>query len=137
LALNASIEAARAGEHGRGFAVVADEVRKLAERASDATARVRRTVDELCQQTAEATSIMRGGEQAEPDNGEWHGLCGRLRQHLDDVASAFDEQSTGRSGTPGDLAEAIDAMRRAIDEAVLHAVERSDAEGIKAVGQHA
>jgi methyl-accepting chemotaxis protein len=64
LALNASIEAARAGEHGRGFAVVADEVRKLAERASDATDRVRKTVGELRRDTASAVEIMLGGTTA-------------------------------------------------------------------------
>ncbi|MEO1536044.1 MAG: methyl-accepting chemotaxis protein, partial [Planctomycetota bacterium] len=136
LALNASIEAARAGEHGRGFAVVADEVRKLAERASDATARVRRTVDELCQQTAEATGIMRGSEQDRPDNADLSEQCAKLRQHLNDVAKAFDEQSTTPSGTLKDLTEAIESVQQAVDEAMLHAVERPDAERVQAVGQH-
>lgn len=51
LALNASIEAARAGESGKGFAVVADEVRKLAEQTSQATSKVRQTIEGIESET--------------------------------------------------------------------------------------
>ncbi|MFE8702779.1 methyl-accepting chemotaxis protein [Cytobacillus sp. FJAT-54145] len=56
LALNASIEAARAGEHGKGFAVVADEVRKLAEQTSEATKKVRETLNGIEQETSAVNS---------------------------------------------------------------------------------
>lgn len=55
LALNASIEAARAGESGKGFAVVADEVRKLAEQTSQATGKVRQTIEGI---EAEANKVV-------------------------------------------------------------------------------
>jgi len=63
LALNAAIEAARAGEVGRGFAVVADEVRKLAERTSEATTQIARTIHQIQQDTANAVNSMHQGNE--------------------------------------------------------------------------
>ena len=61
LALNAAIEAARAGEHGRGFAVVADEVRKLAERTTQATDEVAKSIKEIQGGTSVAVSKIDAG----------------------------------------------------------------------------
>lgn len=59
LALNAAIEAARAGEQGRGFAVVADEVRKLAERTTQSTQEIGKTIAEMQTGSQMAVTSMR------------------------------------------------------------------------------
>ncbi len=59
LALNAAIEAARAGEQGRGFAVVADEVRKLAERTTQSTLEIGKTITEMQTSSQLAVQSMR------------------------------------------------------------------------------
>lgn len=64
LAVNASIEAAKAGEHGKGFAVVAQEVKSLADQSKQATAQVRRLLNDIQKATNTAVMATEQGSKA-------------------------------------------------------------------------
>lgn len=91
LALNAAIEAARAGEHGRGFAVVADEVRKLADRTTEATGEVAKTIRAIQEETKRAVAQMDEGGTRVQSGVERAGIAGEALQKITsrtrDVAS--------------------------------------------------
>ena len=62
LSLNASIEAARAGEAGKGFAVVAQEIRKLADESIDSAGQIARIVEEIENNTRDASRVAKQAE---------------------------------------------------------------------------
>ena len=62
LSLNASIEAARAGEAGKGFAVVAQEIRKLADESIDSAGQIARIVEEIENNTKDASRVAKQAE---------------------------------------------------------------------------
>ncbi|HEY9754994.1 MAG TPA: methyl-accepting chemotaxis protein [Oculatellaceae cyanobacterium] len=64
LSVNASIEAAKAGEYGRGFAVVADEVKNLSKESKEATAHVRKILNDISDATVSATLSTESGTKA-------------------------------------------------------------------------
>jgi len=64
LAVNASIEAAKAEEHGQGFAVVAQEIKSLAEQSKQATAQVRRILNDIQKATSTAVMATEQGSKA-------------------------------------------------------------------------
>ena len=104
LALNANIEAARAGEAGQGFAVVADEVKELAEHTQEATNEIETLIDNVEQQTNQATeSILdttsyaaEGRETADTSSELLDEIVAVARETEDGVAeisSAMDQQA--------------------------------------------
>ncbi|WP_301103093.1 methyl-accepting chemotaxis protein [Propionivibrio sp.] len=103
LALNAAIEAARAGEQGRGFAVVADEVRKLAERTTQSTADIARTIGSIQSGTHGAVASMESGvaqatkgvglaEQGGESIGQIRDSAKRVVAVVNDITGAIHEQ---------------------------------------------
>lgn len=120
LALNAAIEAARAGEHGRGFAVVADEVRKLAERTTQATEEVARSVREIQSETSTAVTRIEAGTKRVTSGVDLANSAGSslqtivsasdsLRAMVQAIAAAAEQQSTASE----QIAKNVDAISAA------------------------
>ncbi|MEM1330973.1 MAG: methyl-accepting chemotaxis protein [Planctomycetota bacterium] len=117
LALNAAIEAARAGEHGRGFAVVADEVRKLAERTTQATDEIGRSIEQIRSEVSSARDRMAGSTERVKLSVERAGEARERSEQavtgaetvaglIADIARAGEEQATAAEEI-GKLIEAV------------------------------
>ncbi len=87
LALNATIEAARAGDAGKGFAVVAHEVKELAEKTSQATAEIARSIGQIQTDSREAVAAL----------GEISTVIGQINDIQSSIASAVEEQTATTS----------------------------------------
>jgi methyl-accepting chemotaxis protein len=92
LALNAGVEAARAGEAGRGFAVVAQEVRELAQRSAKAAKEIKTLISNSAVAVGEGVKLV-------SDTGKGlsaiEGLVETVNAHMDAIATAAQEQSSG------------------------------------------
>ncbi len=117
LALNAAIEAARAGEHGRGFAVVADEVRKLAERTTQATGEVGKTIGAMrhgTQQAGEAMKVGREtvdqGRKKGADTGAAVAVIVKAQVVAEQVAGSIASATHQQAGTTEEISRSIEQM---------------------------
>jgi methyl-accepting chemotaxis protein len=125
LALNASIEASRAGEQGKGFAVVAEEVRKLAERSSAATREISSLVEGIQDGAGQAVAAMEAvqgqveeGVRMADDAGRALAEIGKVVHTASELIEGIHRSATEEAGGAGELAGAIDELRRlAVDTA--------------------
>ncbi|MGD9750270.1 MAG: methyl-accepting chemotaxis protein [Acidimicrobiia bacterium] len=107
LALNATIEAARAGDAGKGFAVVATEVKTLAEKTTDSTGVVVRTVGAIDEQMQDASAAI----------GEIATIITRVDESQARIAAAVEEQTAVAGEMSRTIAE-LATGGRAIDDAL-------------------
>jgi len=125
LALNAAIEAARAGEHGRGFAVVADEVRKLAEKTTNATKGIGKTIKAMQEGAKHAVNAMEkgvkevelGAKEAKKSGDALKDILkqvGTVTTEVAQIAVAAEEQNA----TTNEIAQNIQKISQVINETV-------------------
>ncbi|MFO7751792.1 MAG: methyl-accepting chemotaxis protein [Desulfobacteraceae bacterium] len=83
LALNATIEAARAGEAGKGFAVVANEIKDLAGQTSEATGKIKDTIQKIQSVSGETIDEI----------GKIPGVINQINEIVGKISTAVEEQS--------------------------------------------
>ncbi len=117
LALNAAIEAARAAEHGRGFAVVADEVRKLAERTTQATCEVAKTIGGMQEETVKAAEAMKVGRETVEAGARLGGEAGQAvgaivtsQQQAERMASSIAAATQQQAAATEEISRTIEQM---------------------------
>ena len=125
LAVNASIEAVKAGGAGKGFEVVASEIRTLADQSRQATASVRRILDEIQKATAAAVLGGERGLKAVSGANEIVARAGEAIEALSAKLSANAETAAQISASArqqatgmGQIDHAMENVRRVAEENV-------------------
>ncbi|MBB1202208.1 HAMP domain-containing protein [Enterobacteriaceae bacterium 89] len=120
LALNAAVEAARAGEQGKGFAVVAGEVRNLAQRSAQSAKEIESLIKESVGIVDTGFQLV---ERAGTAMSEIELSVGQVRDIMNEISSATDEQSRGIS----QIAQAMAEMDTTTQQNAALVVESSSA----------
>lgn len=128
LAVNAAVEAARAGELGKGFSVVAQEVKALAALSKEATAEVRRILDDIQRATAAAAvSIEQGSgmvEAAVKQSSEAGNAIEALTKSVSEAASAASQIAAANQEQLIGIDQVVTAMQ-GIQQAMRNHAESS------------
>jgi methyl-accepting chemotaxis protein len=103
LALNATIEAARAGAAGKGFAVVASEIKELAQQTAAATSEIKGKIATIQGSTAGAVD----------DIDKIVRVIRDVNEIVMSIAAAIQEQATVTQDIAGNIAQASSGVRDA------------------------
>lgn len=133
LAVNAAVEAARAGELGKGFSVVAQEVKALAALSKEATAEVRRILEDIQRATAAAAlSIEQGSgmvEAAVKQSSEAGNAIEALTKSVSEAASAASQIAAANQEQLIGIDQVVTAMQGIQGAMRQHADESRNIDG--------